>query len=69
MRSPIIDLAQKCKAFHMRTLGVRRRAQPTPYVDEMCDLDQLLGESDFVVVTAPRTPRPPGCSTGTSSAR
>jgi phosphoglycerate dehydrogenase-like enzyme len=56
-----IDLAQKAKAFHMRTLGVRRRPdQPSPYVDEMCDLDQLLAESDFVVVTVPRTPTTAG---------
>jgi phosphoglycerate dehydrogenase-like enzyme len=56
-----IDLAQKAKAFHMRTLGVRRRPdQPSPYVDELCDLDQLLAESDFVVVTVPRTPTTAG---------
>lgn len=52
-----IDLALKAKAFHMRVLGVRRRPeQPSPNVDELCSLDQLLAESDFVVVTAPRTP-------------
>ncbi|TCC44129.1 D-2-hydroxyacid dehydrogenase [Kribbella capetownensis] len=56
-----IDLAQKAKAFHMRVLGVRRRPeQPSPYVDELCSLDQLLAESDFVVVTAPRTPSTAG---------
>jgi phosphoglycerate dehydrogenase-like enzyme len=56
-----IDLAQKAKAFHMRTLGVRRRPdQPSPYVDELCDLDPLLAESDFVVVTVPRTPATAG---------
>lgn len=52
-----LDLAAKAKAFHMRVLGVRRRpGEPSPNVDELCDLDQLLAESDFVVVTAPRTP-------------
>ncbi|TDW21263.1 D-2-hydroxyacid dehydrogenase [Kribbella kalugense] len=56
-----IDLALKAKAFHMRTLGVRRRPdQPSPNVDELCDLDQLLAESDFVVVTTPRTPSTAG---------
>jgi phosphoglycerate dehydrogenase-like enzyme len=56
-----IDLAQKAKAFHMRTLGVRRRPdQPSPYVDELCELDRLLAESDFVVVTVPRTPTTAG---------
>jgi phosphoglycerate dehydrogenase-like enzyme len=56
-----IDLAEKAKAFHMRTLGVRRRPdQPSPYVDELCDLDRLLAESDFVVVTTPLTPTTAG---------
>ncbi len=52
-----LDLALKAKAFHLRVLGVRRRpGEPSPNVDVLCDLDQLLAESDFVVVTAPRTP-------------
>lgn len=56
-----LDLALKAKAFHLRTLGVRRRPeQPSPNVDVLCDLDQLLAESDFVVVTAPRTPSTAG---------
>ncbi|WP_329001195.1 D-2-hydroxyacid dehydrogenase [Kribbella sp. NBC_00709] len=56
-----LDLALKAKAFHMRVLGVRRRpGQPSPNVDELCDLDQLLAESDFVVVTTPRTPSTAG---------
>lgn len=52
------DLALKAKAFHMRVLGMRRTPQPTPNVDELFpqeDLHRLLGASDFVVVTAPRT--------------
>ncbi|WP_427891545.1 D-2-hydroxyacid dehydrogenase [Kribbella sp. GL6] len=56
-----LDLALKAKAFHMRVLGVRRRPdQPSPNVDVLCDLDQLLAESDFVVVTTPRTPSTAG---------
>lgn len=56
-----LDLALKAKAFHLRVLGVRRRPeQPSPNVDVLCDLDQLLAESDFVVVTAPRTPSTTG---------
>ncbi|MGW7685513.1 D-2-hydroxyacid dehydrogenase [Kribbella sp. NPDC054772] len=56
-----LDLALKAKAFHMRVLGVRRRPdQPSPNVDVLCDLDQLLAESDFVVVTTPRTPATTG---------
>ena len=53
------DLALKCKAFHMRVLGTRRTPQPTANVDEVYPherLDELLAASDFVVVTAPRTP-------------
>jgi phosphoglycerate dehydrogenase-like enzyme len=54
-----VDLALKAKAFHMRVLGLRRHPQPTPNFDEMYARDRLhdlLGESDFVVVTAPKTP-------------
>jgi phosphoglycerate dehydrogenase-like enzyme len=57
------DLALKCKAFHMRVLGLRKSNQPTPNVDEMFGHDRLhdfLGQSDFVVVTAPRTPETVG---------
>src|SRR5438093_522114 len=57
------DLALKCKAFHMRVLGVRRSDRPTPNVDELFGHDRLhdfLGQSDFVVVTAPRTPETAG---------
>lgn len=57
------DLALKCKAFHMRTLGIRRTPQPTPNVDEVLPqerLHDLLGASDFVVMTAPRTPETVG---------
>ncbi|HEY3556054.1 MAG TPA: D-2-hydroxyacid dehydrogenase [Kribbella sp.] len=56
-----LDLALKAKAFHLRVLGLRRRPeQPSPNIDVLCDLDQLLAESDFVVVTAPRTPSTTG---------
>lgn len=54
------DLALKAKAFHMRVLGLRRNAdRAVPGVDKMYSIDQFhafLGESDFVVVTAPSTP-------------
>jgi phosphoglycerate dehydrogenase-like enzyme len=53
------DLALKAQAFHMRVLGLRRNVdRPVPGVDKMFSLDQFhafLGESDFVVVTAPST--------------
>ncbi|HEY4201420.1 MAG TPA: D-2-hydroxyacid dehydrogenase [Devosiaceae bacterium] len=53
------DLALKAKAFHMRVLGLRRNDKPSPNFDAMFSRDQLhafLAESDFVVVTAPKTP-------------
>ena len=53
------DLALKAKAFHMRTLGLRRSQNPVANVDRMFRRDELhdfLGEADFVVVTAPLTP-------------
>jgi phosphoglycerate dehydrogenase-like enzyme len=53
------DLAGKCKAFHMRVLGMRRSEAPCPDVDEMYARDQLpdmLAQCDFVVVTTPATP-------------
>jgi phosphoglycerate dehydrogenase-like enzyme len=58
-----IDLALKAKAFHMRTIGIRRHPQPTPHFDHIhprAELHAFLAESDFVVVTAPRTPETEG---------
>ena len=52
------DLALKAQAFHMRVIGIRRSPVETPNVDEMFTRDRLhefLRQSDFVVVTAPRT--------------
>src|SRR5579884_2652011 len=57
------DLALKCKAFHMRVLGMRRSDQPTPNVDELFPRDRLremLARCDYVVVAAPRTPETTG---------
>jgi phosphoglycerate dehydrogenase-like enzyme len=57
------DLALKCKAFHMRVLGIRRTPHPTPNVDELFPrerLHDLLAQSDFVVMTAPYTPETAG---------
>jgi phosphoglycerate dehydrogenase-like enzyme len=54
------DLALKAQAFHMRVLGIRRNVErPVAGVDRLYRIDefhQFLGESDFVVVTAPSTP-------------
>lgn len=53
------DLAQKAQAFHLRVLGVRRRAdRPVAGVDRIYPIEELhafLAECDFVVVTAPIT--------------
>ncbi|MFN8635502.1 MAG: D-2-hydroxyacid dehydrogenase [Chloroflexota bacterium] len=57
------DLALKLKAFHMRVIGMRRAPRPTPNVDEVLPrerLHELLAKSDFVVVSAPRTPETRG---------
>ena len=54
-----VDLALKAKAFHMRTIGLRRSGEPAPHFDRMYRGDELhdfLREADFLVVTAPRTP-------------
>lgn len=54
-----VDLALKAQAFHMRVLGLRRNDRPTANFDRMYAREQLhefLGECDFVVVTAPKTP-------------
>lgn len=57
------DLALKAKAFHMRVVGMRRSDVPVPHVDALFareDLHEFLRQSDFVVVTAPRTPETVG---------
>jgi phosphoglycerate dehydrogenase-like enzyme len=57
------DLALKAKAFHMRVIGMRRSDRPAPNVDELFPRERLpdfLAQSDFVVVTAPRTPETVG---------
>lgn len=53
------ETALRAKAFGMRTLGLKRSKEPVPNIDQMFDrseLHQMLGQSDFVVVTAPHTP-------------
>ncbi len=57
------DLARKCKAAHMRVIGLRRTTAPCEYVDEIYTRDRLhefLGKADFVCVTTPRTPETEG---------
>lgn len=53
------DLARKAKAFHMTVLGMRRGSTRPDGVDELFTrerLGEMLERSDFVVVSAPRTP-------------
>ena len=53
------DLALKCKAFHMRVVGMRRTSVATANFDRVyarADLHAMLAECDFVVMTAPFTP-------------
>jgi len=53
-------IAERCRALGMRTLGLRRRPEPVPGVDETLTgaegLARLLAESDWVVVAAAHTP-------------
>jgi phosphoglycerate dehydrogenase-like enzyme len=52
------DIALKAKAFHMKVIGICRSPRAAANVDEVLPQDRLhdlLGASDFVVVTAPRT--------------
>lgn len=52
-------IASRAKAFGMKTLGLRRHAEPVPSVDEVLTgddgLERLLRESDFVVLAAALT--------------
>ncbi|GIO25308.1 D-2-hydroxyacid dehydrogenase [Oceanobacillus sp. J11TS1] len=52
------ETAKIAKTFGMKVLGVRHSGKDTAYVDEMYQTDQLdevLSQSDFVVVTLPLT--------------
>jgi phosphoglycerate dehydrogenase-like enzyme len=52
------ETAKIAKAFGMNVLGVRHSGSPVDYVDEMytpAQLDQLLPNCDYVVVTLPLT--------------
>ncbi|MBZ9761692.1 D-2-hydroxyacid dehydrogenase [Mesorhizobium sp. CA8] len=54
------ELARLCAAFGLRVIGVdARRTEPVQYVQRVAaagELDQLLPEADFLVVTVPLTP-------------
>lgn len=51
-------VARWAKRFGMKVLGIRRTGKPAPGVDRMYkqkDLDRLLPQADFVIMTAPNT--------------
>ena len=58
-----VEVTRRARAFDMRVIAYRRRAQTCPDVDRLfCidhgdGLDTLLRESDFVVLTVPLTDR------------
>ncbi|WP_052195344.1 D-2-hydroxyacid dehydrogenase [Deinococcus radiopugnans] len=56
-------LAHLARAFGMRVVATKRDPQPLPEFDAVYaarDLDRLLGESDFVILTCPLTPETRG---------
>ena len=63
------ETARQCKNWGMATIGVDPRVgSPPPGVDELHhpdDLDGLLPRADFILVTAPQTPRTQGLFTST----
>lgn len=54
------SVAQKCKAFGMYTIGLRRNPEKTsPYFDEMHaleEIDQQISKADIVVCSLPNKP-------------
>ncbi len=61
-------VAEICKAFRMRVIGVSRSGTLVPPADEagaLADLPQLLPRADFVVVALPLTARTRGLVDGT----
>lgn len=57
------DLAQKLKAFQMRVVGMNSNGRAVSPFDQVYSTDEMegfLGEADFIVVTAPRTPATAG---------
>lgn len=47
------EVARRGKAFDMSVLGLRRRPDPVPHVDEIVGLDELCARSDVLVVCLP----------------
>jgi phosphoglycerate dehydrogenase-like enzyme len=53
------DLARRASALDMRVIGTRRRPEAVPHVEKVysaADTDEVLAQSDFVVLLLPVTP-------------
>ncbi len=54
------QVAKRCKALGMTTLGVKRRVSEVDSVDEvhaLDDLESIVGRADHIVLTLPGTPQ------------
>jgi phosphoglycerate dehydrogenase-like enzyme len=57
------ELAKKAHALELRVIGTRRAAEPVPQVDKIYPpeaIDEVLGQSDFVLLLLPLTPETDG---------
>ena len=57
------ELAKKANALELRVIGTRRAAKPVPQVDRIYPpeaIDEVLGQSDFVLLLLPLTPETDG---------
>ncbi len=55
-----VELARKAAALEMRVIGTKRSPAPLPHVDAVFApeaIDEVLGQSDFVVLLLPLTPQ------------
>lgn len=53
------ELARKAEALEMRVIGTKRRPEPLPHIAKVYPqeaTDEVLGESDFVLLLLPSTP-------------
>ena len=60
------DIAKAAKAFDMRVVGIRRSLMPVEYVDGIYptgQLEEVLAQSDFVVMLLPANPATRGFMT------
>ena len=58
-----VELAKKANALELRVIGTRNSAQPLPQVDRVYPpeaIDEVLAQSDFVLLLLPLTPHTDG---------